>query len=97
MQKVSGPGMAFFELAGQIIEYELGSGETMKVDPGHVGLFETAVDFDITRVRGVKNMVFGGEGLFLAKLTGPGKIWLQSMPLANLAAKLTRYLSGEGD
>src|SRR6056297_159264 len=93
MQKITGPGDAFFELAGGIVEYELESGETLKVDPGHVGLFESSVDMDITRVKGVKNMFFGGEGLFLATLTGPGKIWLQSMPLMNLAARLSPYLS----
>jgi len=93
MQKVSGPGRAFFELSGEIIEYELESGQTLKVDPGHIGLFEPKVDFDISRVQGVKNMFFGGEGLFLATLRGPGKVWLQSMPLANLAAKLGGYIS----
>lgn len=93
MQQVSGPGDVFFELSGEIVERELKSGETMKVDPGHIGLYETSVDMDITRVKGVKNMFFGGEGLFLATLTGPGKIWLQSMPLMNLAARLSPYMS----
>lgn len=93
MQRVSGPGDAFFELSGEIVERELKSEETMKVDPGHIGLYETSVDMNITRVKGVKNMFFGGEGLFLATLTGPGKIWLQSMPLMNLAARLSPYMS----
>lgn len=97
MQKITGPGDAFFELAGEIVEKELKSGETLKVDPGHVGLFEKSVDMDISRVKGVKNMFFGGEGLFLATLKGPGKIWLQSMPLMNLAARLTPYLPSSGD
>lgn len=94
MQKVTGPGDTFFELSGEIVEKELKSGETLKVDPGHVGFFEKSVDMDISRVKGVKNMFFGGEGLFLATLSGPGKVWLQSMPLINLAAKLDPYLSG---
>jgi uncharacterized protein (AIM24 family) len=64
----------------------------MKVDPGHIALYEPSVDYDIQRVKGVKNILFGGEGLFLATLKGPGKIWLQSMPLSNLAAKLSRYM-----
>jgi len=93
MQKITGPGDTFFELSGEIIERELESGEMIKVDPGHIGLFETSVDMDITRVKGVKNIFFGGEGLFLATLTGPGKIWLQSMPLMNLARRLNPYLS----
>lgn len=97
MQKITGPGDAFFELAGEIVEKELKSGETLKVDPGHVGLFEKSVDMDISRVKGVKNMFFAGEGLFLATLSGPGKVWLQSMPLMNLAARLNPYLSTGGD
>ena len=97
MQKIKGPGDVFFELAGEIVEYDLERGQTMKVDPGHVGLFESTVDMDISRVKGVKNMFFGGEGLFLATLTGPGRVWLQSMPLMNLAAKLSHYISSGGD
>lgn len=97
MQKITGPGDAFFELAGEIVEYELKSGQTVKVDPGHVGMFEPSVDMDITRIKGVKNIFFGGEGLFLATLTGPGKIWLQSMPLMNLAARIGQYLSLDRD
>ncbi|MFP4589355.1 MAG: TIGR00266 family protein [Candidatus Acetothermia bacterium] len=97
MQNITGPGHVFFELSGEIVEKELKSGETLKVDPGHVGLFESSVDMDIARVKGVKNMFFGGEGLFLATLNGPGKVWLQSMPLMNLAAKLNPYLSTGGE
>ncbi len=97
MQKLTGPGHVFFELAGEIVTYDLEGGQTIKVDPGHVGLFESSVDMDITRVKGVKNMFFGGEGLFLASLTGPGKVWLQSMPLMNLAAKIGQFLFLEED
>ncbi len=97
MQQLSGPGDVFFELSGEIVEKELDSGETIKIDPGHIGLYETSVDMDITRVKGVKNMFFGGEGLFLATLTGPGKIWLQSMPLMNLAQRLSPYLPSGGE
>lgn len=92
LQKVTGPGMVFLEIAGEMRDYVLGSGQVMKVDPGHIALYEPTVDYDIQRVKGVKNILFGGEGLFLATLKGPGKIWLQSMPLSNLAGKLARYL-----
>ncbi len=97
MQNITGPGHVFFELAGEIVEYELDKGQTIKVDPGHVALFESTVDMDITRIKGVKNVFFGGEGMFLATLTGPGKVWLQSMPLMNLAARLGQYLSLDRD
>lgn len=92
LQKLTGPGMAWVEIAGEVREYELGPGETMQVDPGHLAMYEPSVNYDITRVKGVKNIFFGGEGLFLANLTGPGKVWLQSLPLANLASALSRYI-----
>jgi len=92
LQKLTGPGVVFVELAGEISEYTLGPGEGLKVDPGHVALFEPTADFNISMVKGIKNILFGGEGLFLADLKGPGKVWLQSMPLVNLAAKLVPYL-----
>ena len=68
--------------------------------PGHVGMFEATVAFELDRIKGIKNIVFGNDGLFLAKLTGPGKVWLQTMPLPNLAAALAPYLvtdSGDGN
>ena len=92
LQKITGPGSAFVEIAGEVRSYELAAGQTMRVDPGHIAMYEPSVNYDIQRVKGVKNILFGGEGLFLASLTGPGKVWLQSMPLSNLAAKLGRYL-----
>jgi uncharacterized protein (TIGR00266 family) len=92
LQKLTGPGTAWVEIAGEVREYTLTAGETMKVDPGHIAMYEPSVNYDITRVKGVKNIFFGGEGLFLATLTGPGKIWLQSLPLANLAAKIIQYI-----
>jgi uncharacterized protein (TIGR00266 family) len=92
LQKLTGPGVAFVEIAGELREYTLQAGQMMMVDPGHIALYEPTVDYDIERVKGVKNILFGGEGLFLATLKGPGKIWLQSMPLSNLAGKLARYL-----
>ncbi len=92
LQKVTGPGTAFMEIPGEVREYTLGAGEEMKVDPGHIALFEPSVNYDITRVKGLKNVFFSGEGLFLASMKGPGKIWLQTLPLSNLAAKLARYM-----
>jgi uncharacterized protein (AIM24 family) len=96
LQKVTGPGMVFLEVAGEMREYDLKPGQVMRVDPGHIALYEPTVKYDISRVKGVTNILFGGEGLFLATLTGPGKIWLQSLPLSNLAGKLARYLPTKG-
>lgn len=92
LQKISGPGVAWVEIAGEVREYDLMAGEIMKVDPGHIAMYEPSVSYDITRVKGMKNMLFGGEGLFLATLKGPGKVWLQSLPLSNLASKLMQYM-----
>ncbi len=97
MQKVTGPGPAFFELAGEIVEYNLEAGQTLKVDPGHVALLDPTVDFDISMVPGIKNIFLAGEGLFLAQITGPGRVWLQSMPLPNLAMRLIPYLPKSRD
>lgn len=96
LQKLTGPGLVFLEVAGEVREYELAAGETMKVDPGHLALYEPSVGYDISRVKGVTNILFSGEGLFLATLTGPGRVWLQSLPLSNLAGKLARYLPSKG-
>jgi uncharacterized protein (TIGR00266 family) len=96
LQKVTGPGTVFLEVAGEVRDYTLQPGQVMKVDPGHLALYEPTVDYDITAVKGVANVLFSGEGLFLATLTGPGKIWLQSLPLSNLAAKLARYIPSKG-
>ena len=92
LQKLTGPGIAWVEIAGEVREYSLKPGEVMKVDPGHLAMYEPSINYDITRVKGVKNIFFSGEGLFLATLTGPGRVWLQSLPLANLAAKIARYI-----
>lgn len=92
LQKLTGPGMAWVEIAGEVRTYNLKAGQTMRVDPGHIAMYEPTVDYDISRVKGARNILFGGEGLFLATLKGPGRIWLQSLPLANLASTLSRYL-----
>jgi len=96
LQKITGPGTVFLEIPGEVRDYALAAGETMQVDPGHIALFEPTVSYDITTVKGVANILFSGEGLFLAKLRGPGRIWLQSLPLSNLAGKLARYMPTKG-
>jgi len=96
LQKVTGPGVVFIEIPGEVREYDLSAGAIMQVDPGHIAMFEPTVSYDITRVKGLKNILFSGEGLFLASLKGPGKIWMQSLPLSNLAAKLSRYMPTKG-
>jgi uncharacterized protein (TIGR00266 family) len=92
LQQITGPGFAFLEIPGEVREYALQPGETLKVDPGHIACFEPTVHYDITTVKGLTNVLFGGEGLFLATLSGPGRVWLQSLPLSNLAAKLAKYM-----
>ena len=92
LQRVTGPGIAFFEIDGEAREINLAAKERIRVDPGHIAMFEASVSHDIERVKGVTNILFGGEGLFLATLTGPGKVWLQTMPLTNLIAKIASRL-----
>ena len=95
LQKLSGNCTAWVELGGETLIRELAPGETLYVHPGHVGMFEEGVSFEITTIRGVKNVLFGGDGLFLAKLTGPGKVWLQTLTLSKLAHALAPYLPHE--
>lgn len=96
LQKVTGPGTVFFAIPGEVQERTLASGEKLLIDPGHIAMFEPAVHYEINMVRGIKNVLFGGEGLFLATLEGPGKIWLETMPISNLAAKIARYIPSKG-
>ena len=97
MQRVTGPGMVFLDLSGEVVEKTLSPDERLHVHAGHIGMQEPSVDIDIRMMRGFRNILFGGEGLFLATLTGPGKVWLQSMPIINLAEEIARYLpSGDG-
>jgi len=97
LQKVTGPGVVWLDLSGEVVERDLAPGERLLVHAGHVGMFEPSIGFDIQMVKGFKNILFGGEGLFLATLTGPGHIWLQSMPIINLAEEIGRYLPGRSD
>jgi len=95
LQKVSGYGTAWIELSGEVIVKDLRPGETLRVHPGHVGAFSGGVSFQITMVPGLKNMIFGGDGLFLAALTGPGRVWLQTLPISRLAHQILEYGPGE--
>ncbi len=92
LQKLTGPGTAFVEIDGEVVEYNLQAGQSIKVDPGYLAMYEPTVDYDITMVKGVTNILFGGEGLFLATLRGPGRVWLQTMPLSSLAAAIRRFI-----
>src|SRR5579862_9591651 len=96
LQHLSGQGTAWLELSGELIVKDLQAGETLRVHPGHVGAFQSSVSFQITTVPGIKNMIFGGDGVFLAALTGPGRVWLQTLPIAKLAHAIERYLPQEG-
>ncbi len=97
LQRLEGQGQAWIELSGEITTYELAAGQTMLVHPGHVGLFEDRVSFTITRLQGIKNLAFGGDGFHLVALTGPGNIWLQSMPVPVLAQAIAPYLPAADD
>jgi uncharacterized protein (TIGR00266 family) len=92
LQRVGGQGTAWLELSGELIVKNLAAGETLLVHPGHVGAFQASVGFQITMVPGIKNAIFGGDGIFLAVLTGPGQVWLQTLPISRLAHQIGEYL-----
>ncbi len=92
LEKLSGKGTAFIHACGDFVDMDLGSGEVIKVDTGSVVGFDSTVQYDVTMAGNVKSIVFGGEGLFLTTLTGPGHVILQSMTIANLASALRPYL-----
>ncbi len=97
MQRLSGTGLAFVEIDGDVYEIELAPGEQLIADTGNVAGFEASVQMDIRQVPGLKNKFFGGEGLFNTLLTGPGKVWLQTMPISGVAAALSPYFpTGNG-
>lgn len=88
MQKITGPGKVYLEIDGEVVKKELQAGEKLKVDNGYVAAMEAGIKLDITTVPGLKNIMFGGEGLFLTTVEGPGAVWLQSMPISKLASLL---------
>lgn len=97
LQRLSGQGVAFVELDGSIVEKTLQPGEVLRVDTGNVAVFEASVGYDIERVRGFKNVLFGGEGLFLTVLRGPGKVWLQTINASAIAGRIIPYLPRNND
>ena len=91
MEKLEGDGMAFMHAGGHVLEKELQSGELLKIDTGCIVGFTGSVNYDIQFVGGIKNTLFGGEGLFFAILRGPGKVWIQTLPISRLAARILAY------
>jgi uncharacterized protein (TIGR00266 family) len=96
MQRVTGSGLAWVEMHGEVVSYDLQPGNSLRVHPGHVAMFEETVDFNVTTMPGIRNALFGGDGLFLAVLTGPGRVWLQSMSLPHLAHAIGSYMPHPG-
>lgn len=92
LQKLRGDGLAFVQAGGAIIEKDLAPGEVLRVDTGCLVAFSPSVNYDIQLVGGIKNLLFGGEGLFLAKMTGPGKVYIQSLPFSRLADRINSPL-----
>jgi uncharacterized protein (TIGR00266 family) len=91
MEKLEGDGMAFMHAGGHVLEKDLAPGELLKVDTGCLVAFTQTVDYDIEMVSGIKNAFFGGEGLFFATLRGPGKVWIQTLPISRLASRIIQY------
>lgn len=92
LQRYSGQGLVFLELDGAIREYNLAPGEVLKVDTGNVAAFEASVNYSAEMVKGFANVLFGGEGLFLTTLQGPGKVWLQTMSISELAGRIIPFI-----
>ncbi|MFY7900900.1 MAG: TIGR00266 family protein [Chitinophagaceae bacterium] len=91
MQKLEGDGMAFLHAGGHVLQRELLNGEILKIDTGCIVGFTANVDYDIQFVGGIKNTIFGGEGLFFANLRGPGTVWIQTLPISRLAGRILAY------
>jgi uncharacterized protein (TIGR00266 family) len=91
MEKLEGDGLAFLHACGHVFEKELKDGELLKIDTGCIVGFTSSVNYDIQFVGGIKNTLFGGEGLFFATLTGPGKVWIQTLPVSRLAGRILAY------
>ena len=94
MQKLEGDGMAFVHAGGYVTERTLQPGEVLKIDTGCVVAYTDGIDFDIEFIKGIRNFMFGGEGLFFATLRGPGTVWIQSLPISRLAVRLMQYGNG---
>ena len=94
MQKLEGDGMTFVHSGGHVIARELKERELLKVDTGCIVAFTSSINYDIQFIGGIKNTIFGGEGLFYATLTGPGKVWIQSIPISRLADRILQFSRG---
>ena len=92
MQKFSGDGIVFLEIDGGVEEYDLGPGDVKLIDAPHLAIMESTCTMELQRIKGAKNVLLGGEGLFNTRVEGPGKIWVQTMPIANLAMNLYSYM-----
>ena len=96
MQKLSGSGMAFVEIDGSVVDYSLQAGQSMLIDTGYLAMMDESVTMSIEAVKGLKNMVFGGESVFNTKVTGPGRVWLQTMPISNVAGAIAPFIPAKG-
>ena len=92
MQKFEGNGMVFLEIDGSVMQYELAAGQSLVVDTGNLAVMESTVSVDVQGVKGIGNALLGGEGFFNTRVTGPGRVWLQTMPIMTLASNLSRYM-----
>ncbi len=96
MQRLEGDGWVFVQMGGALVERELKPGEELHIDTGCVAAYTPGIDFDLVMAGGVKNVLFGGEGMFFARLRGPGKVWIQSLPFARLAGRMLQAAQGGG-
>lgn len=96
MQKLEGDGMAFMHAGGHVEEFQLEPGQVLKIDTGCIVGFTSGIQYSIERIRGIRNMVFGGEGIFYAELRGTGTVWLQTLPISRLAARIFSYAPQNG-
>lgn len=96
MQKLSGQGMAFLEIDGSLVEYDLRPGESMLVDTGYLAAMDDTCSIDIETVSGIGNALFGGEGLFNTRVSGPGHVWLQTLPITAIANSIIPYIPSKG-
>lgn len=92
MQRLSGQGMAFLEFDGHVVEYDLRPGQQIVIDTGYLAAMDATCSMEIQTVPGLKNMVFGGEGVFNTIVSGPGHVWLQTMPISNVAGEIARFI-----
>lgn len=97
LQKFTGSGLLFLEFDGSVVEYTLDPGESMIIDTGYLAAMDSTCNISIEQVKGIGNALFGGEGLFNTKVTGPGRIWLQTMPISQFAGSLIPYLPKSGN